>query len=128
MVSNIIGNRIKKCREGVGLTQVQLAKKLGVSPSVISGAESKRGCSKNLAIKLSQFFNKPLDFFINKSEEQFIKEKKLFETTEMVLDKLYEENILNNIDTLDDETKALIEKSFWFDVKLFIEKKDRANF
>ena len=127
MVSNIIGNRIKKCREGVGLTQVQLAKKLGVSPSVISGAESKRGCSKNLAIKLSQFFNKPLDFFINKSEEQFIKEKKLFETTEMVLDKLYEENILNNIDTLDDETKALIEKSFWFDVKLFIEKKDRAR-
>ena len=127
MVSNIIGNRIKKCREGVGLTQVQLAKKLGVSPSVISGAESKRGCSKNLAIKLSQFFNKPLDFFINKSEEQFIKEKKLFETTEMVLEKLYEENILNNIDTLDDETKALIEKSFWFDVKLFIEKKDRAR-
>ena len=61
MVSNIIGNRIKKCREGVGLTQVQLAKKLGVSASVISGAESKRGCSKNLAIKLSQFFNKPLD-------------------------------------------------------------------
>ena len=127
MVSNIIGNRIKKCRESVGLTQVQLAKKLGVSASVVSGAESKRGCSKNLAIKLSQFFNKPLDFFINKSEEQFIKEKKLFETTEMVLDKLYEENILNNIDTLDDETKALIEKSFWFDVKLFIEKKDRSR-
>lgn len=127
MENNIIGNRIKKCRESVGLTQVQLAKKLGVSASVVSGAESKRGCSKNLAIKLSQFFNKPLDFFINKSEEQFIKEKKLFETTEMVLDKLYEENILNNIDTLDDETKALIEKSFWFDVKLFIEKKDRAR-
>lgn len=127
MVSNIIGNRIKKCREGVGLTQVQLAKKLGVSPSVISGAESKRGCSKNLAIKLSQFFNKPLDFFINKSEEQFIKEKKLFETTEMVLDKLYEENIFNDIDTLDDETKALIEKSFWFDVKLFIEKKRQGE-
>ena len=127
MVSNIIGNRIKKCREGVGLTQVQLAKKLGVSPSVISGAESKRGCSKNLAIKLSQFFNKRLDFFINKSEEQFIKEKKLFETTEMVLDKLYEENIFNDIDTLDDETKALIEKSFWFDVKLFIEKKRQGE-
>ena len=127
MVSNIIGNRIKKCREGVGLTQVQLAKKLGVSPSVISGAESKRGCSKNLAIKLSQFFNKPLDFFINKSEEQFIKEKKLFETTEMVLNKLYEENIFNDIDTLDDETKALIEKSFWFDVKLFIEKKRQGE-
>ena len=127
MVSNIIGNRIKKCREGVGLTQVQLAKKLGVSPSVISGAESKRGCSKNLAIKLSQFFNKPLDFFINKSEEQFIKEKKLFETTEMVLDKLYEENIFHDIDKLDDETKALIEKSFWFDVKLFIEKKRQGE-
>ena len=127
MVSNIIGNRIKRCRESIGLTQVQLAKKLGVSASVVSGAESKRGCSKNLAIKLSQFFNKPLDFFINKSEEQFIKDKRLFETTEMVLDKLYEENILNNIDTLDDETKALIEKSFWFDVKLFIEKKDRAR-
>ena len=127
MVSNIIGNRIKKCREGVGLTQVQLAKKLGVSPSVISGAESKRGCSKNLAIKLSQFFNKPLDFFINKSEEQFIKEKKLFETTEMVLDKLYAENILKDIDKLDDETKALIEKSFWFDVKLFIEKKRQGE-
>ena len=127
MVSNIIGNRIKKCREGVGLTQVQLAKKLGVSPSVISGAESKRGCSKNLAIKLSQFFNKPLDFFINKSEEQFIKEKKLFETTEMVLEKLYEENILKDIDKLDDETEALIEKSFWFDVKLFIEKKRQGE-
>ena len=127
MVSNIIGNRIKKCREGVGLTQVQLAKKLGVSPSVISGAESKRGCSKNLAINLSQFFNKPLDFFINKSEEQFIKEKKLFETTELVLDKLYEENIFTDIDTLDDETKALIEKSFWFDVKLFIEKKRQGE-
>ena len=126
MVSNIIGNRIKKCRESVGLTQVQLAKKLGVSASVISGAESKRGCSKNLAIKLSQFFNKPLDFFINKSEEQFIKEKKLFETTEMVLEKLYEENILKDIDKLDDETKALIEKSFWFDVKLFIEKKRQS--
>ena len=126
MVSNIIGNRIKKCRESVGLTQVQLAKKLGVSASVISGAESKRGCSKNLAIKLSQFFNKPLDFFINKSEEQFIKDKRLFETTEMVLEKLYEENILKDIDKLDDETKALIEKSFWFDVKLFIEKKRQS--
>ena len=126
MENNIIGNRIKRCRESIGLTQVQLAKKLGVSASVVSGAESKRGCSKNLAIKLSQFFNKPLDFFINKSEEQFIKDKKLFETTEMVLGKLYEENILKDIDKLDDETKALIEKSFWFDVKLFIEKKRQS--
>lgn len=62
-LDNSITERLKNARNAKGLTQVQLAKKLGVAKSVIAGAETKRGISKSLAVKLADFFNTDIDYW-----------------------------------------------------------------
>lgn len=128
MDNNILANRLKNMRKERKITQIELAEQLGVAKSVIAGAETKRGISKNLATKLAEFFNTDIDYWINEdSEKDFIKEVELFETTKTVVERLVEENILTseNLDSMDDDIKELIMQSIKFDIKVALKKKEQ---
>ena len=125
MDNNVLAERLKNKRKEFKLTQKELAKKLEVAPSVISGAETKRGISKSLASKLSNFFKTDVNYWINENaEEEFVKNVSLFETTINVLHAFIREDILidGNIDKLDAESKELLMQAFKFDTKVFWKK------
>lgn len=125
MDNNVLAERLKNKRKEFKLTQKELAKKLEVAPSVISGAETKRGISKSLASKLSDFFKTDIDYWINENaEEEFVKNVSLFETTINVLRAFIRENLLidGNIEKLDTESKELLMQAFKFDTKVFWKK------
>lgn len=127
MNNKVISERLKKMRKEKGLTQKELAKKLGVALSVISGAETKTGVSKSLAMKLSNFFNTSLDYWINENAElEFIQNHDMFETTRNVVERLIKENIIssNNIDNVDKEVLDLINTSILFDIKVELKKRE----
>ena len=59
------GDRLKELRKEYGLTQQQLAEKLGVSKSVVSFYELKdRAPSPDIVIKLSYIFNTTTDYML----------------------------------------------------------------
>lgn len=65
------GNKLKQLRKDAGLTQVQLANKLGLTKSVISFYElQERAPSPDVLIQLAQIFHVSTDFLlgIEKSE------------------------------------------------------------
>lgn len=127
MNNKVISERLKKMRKEKGLTQKELAKRLGVALSVISGAETKTGVSKSLAMKLSNFFNTSLDYWINENAElEFIQNHDMFETTRNVVERLIKENIIssNNIDNVDKEVLDLINTSILFDIKVELKKRE----
>lgn len=69
MKSNF-NERIKELRNEKGLGQVELAKEVGVSKSVISMWENGlREPSMNSLIKLSVFFNVSIDYLVGLKEE-----------------------------------------------------------
>lgn len=63
-------NTIKVERAILGITQDELAKKIGVSRQTINSIEANRYVpSTVLALKLSQVFNKPINDFCSLTEE-----------------------------------------------------------
>jgi transcriptional regulator with XRE-family HTH domain len=59
------GERIRQLRNKHGYTQEALAKKLGIDRSLLSHIEAgKRGCSVDLLVQLSEFFNVTLDLLV----------------------------------------------------------------
>lgn len=95
---SITGDRIKDLRKQQGLTQMQLAEKLGCAVSVIGGAESgKRGISKKLASKLANFFETNIDYwFDDNAELEFIKNSKEFEHTSLIIKSLINNKTINS--------------------------------
>ena len=65
MVFREIGKRIQLAREEKGLTQEELAVKLGCTQSALSNYElGKRRLYLNLLNEIAQILGKPLDYFI----------------------------------------------------------------
>ena len=62
----VIGDRIKKVRDELKLTQNEFATKLGISRSNLSDMENGRNKAENINIlkKLSEISNKSIDYFI----------------------------------------------------------------
>ncbi|NRW91916.1 transcriptional regulator with XRE-family HTH domain [Clostridium beijerinckii] len=140
MDNNILADRLKSKRKELGLTQKDLAQNLNVALSVIAGAETKRGISKNLATKLAEYFKTDINYWINENaESDFIRESILFETTNTVLKGLIDSKKLtsDNVDNLlgdkklDDDTeeelRKLILRSFRFEVKLMLKRMNRKK-
>ena len=70
MVFREIGKRIQQAREESGLTQVELAVRLGCTQSALSNYElGKRRLHLNLLNEIAQVLNKPLDYFIESLAE-----------------------------------------------------------
>lgn len=65
MVFREIGWRIQRAREENGLTQEELAARLGCTQSALSNYElGKRRLYLNLLNQIAQVLNKPLDYFM----------------------------------------------------------------
>ncbi|OOM17154.1 helix-turn-helix protein [Clostridium saccharobutylicum] len=130
MNNNILADRLKNMRKENGITQIELAKRLGVAKSVIAGAETKRGISKNLASKLAEFFETDIEYWINENaDKEFIKEMPFLETTKNVMQRLINEKVLT-LDTLDliendEDINKLILQSLKFDAKIALKKKEQ---
>lgn len=124
MNNKVIAKRLKACRKERGLTQVQLASYLNCAVSVIGGAETNRGISKQLAIKLSNFFNKPLDFFLLNDDTNFVKYYETLETTKLCAERLIETNIINsnNVNNLSNDIMDLLKNALQFDLSIMIKK------
>ncbi len=95
-MSNILGKRIQQARKEFGLTQTQLAYRMGISPQSISAFESGRIVPERKYLeKIAQFTHKPLFFFTGeKAAEALAKvESMLTELAELkkILEKIVEE-------------------------------------
>ena len=126
MTNNKLGKRLKATRVENKLTQTQLATNIGVTLSVIAGAETKRGISKSLASKLAEYFKTDINFWINEdAENEFIEQHELLETTKLVVQRLIDEELLtnDNIESMDKDIYDLIFQSFKFDIKVALKKK-----
>lgn len=65
----MLSTRIMLLRRAVGLSQLQLAQKLSISPSALGMYEqSRRTPSLGLLISMSQIFNVSLDYLITGTE------------------------------------------------------------
>lgn len=66
MVFREIGLRIQRAREELGLTQEELAARMGCTQSALSNYElGKRRLYLNLLNEIAQILNKPLDYFLD---------------------------------------------------------------
>jgi transcriptional regulator with XRE-family HTH domain len=64
MAKNVLGKKIKQARQEFGLTQSDLAYRVGISAQLISAFETGRIFpEKNYIEKIAQFTHKPLYFF-----------------------------------------------------------------
>lgn len=65
MVFREIGEKIQKAREEIGLTQEELATRLGCTQSALSNYElGKRRLYLNVLRQIAQILNKPLNYFM----------------------------------------------------------------
>ena len=67
----LMGSRIKKLRKDSGMSQEELAGKLGISRSYFSKIENdQRGLSIDIMQKICRIFNISMDEFFNNEEEK----------------------------------------------------------
>ena len=83
------GERIRQLRNEHGYTQEALAKKLGIDRSLLSHIEAgKRGCSVDLLVQLSEFFNVTLDLLVLGRGQESVDKTALKEEIAQLMDHL----------------------------------------
>ena len=83
------GERIRQLRIEHGYTQEALAKKLGIDRSLLSHIEAgKRGCSVDLLVQLSEFFNVTLDLLVLGRGQESVDKTALKEEIAQLMDHL----------------------------------------
>lgn len=75
--NNVVGERIREMRNGLGYTQVQLGEKIGVDRSSIANYETgKASPPMDIALKMADVFNCTTDYLIGRIEyNNFIDDK-----------------------------------------------------
>lgn len=64
-----VGNRLRECRLSLGLTQTQIAQKLGVAQPVYSRFENGQfECTYEQLIMLSNIFDTSIDYLLGKCD------------------------------------------------------------
>lgn len=129
MTNKIISDRLKKARLEKNLTQKELADNLDVALSVIAGAETKRGISKTLAIKLAKFFKTDEGYWLNpNAEKEFIKNSKGLETLEEVFIRLIKEDLIQKADDINKkEIRELVNQAERLELEILLRKEKGTN-
>ncbi|MGG1638260.1 LexA family protein [Paenibacillus sp. NRS-1760] len=71
--NNVVGERIKELRNGIGYTQIQLGEKVGVNRTSIANYETgKASPPLDIAIKLVSVFNCSADYLLGNTEDKFV--------------------------------------------------------
>ena len=117
--------KLKQFREELDITQVELAKKIGVSLSSIADSESgKRPLSKKTAIKLAEYSKMPVDYWITEDVEYYnIRED--FKMLKETIATLKEKGHISNGEC-DQVARQLLLKAIEMDVK-FLEMKETGK-
>ncbi|MFR1378422.1 MAG: helix-turn-helix domain-containing protein [Clostridium neonatale] len=99
----MLGDKIKKLRKAIGMTQQELANTIGVKRSTIGMLESnKQGTSNDTLIKLAKILNTTIDYLLSDDEEMEC-------TKEIKKERDYSLTIKEQED-IDDEAKKIIEE------------------
>lgn len=128
----IIGQKIARLRERKGLSQPELADKLGVSQSTVAMWESgKRNISNKDLAKLSDFFNVSIDYLFGKNQTPIWATKK--DTLELrnFIDENSEGGMTFDGEDLTKEEKEKVEiamtQIFWEKLKRIKAKEAKKN-
>lgn len=65
-----VGKRIREAREQVGLTQAELADKLGVGQAAVSYIERQEWAQKSVLERYAQALGKPASFFLQEDQQE----------------------------------------------------------
>lgn len=85
------GERIRQLRIQSGCTQEKLAKELNIDRSLLSHVEAgKRGCSVDLFVRLSNYFNVSLDLLILGKDQPVQDQQRLKADIAELIDRLEE--------------------------------------
>lgn len=104
----MISTRLKSLREDADLSQKELAKSLGVSPSTIGMYESKkRTPDSEMLARICDFFNITVDYLLGRSNIKNPQCSTYKKTEQHLTDD--EKNILNLYKKLNDKDKAKVE-------------------
>lgn len=116
----MLGDKVKKIRKSLGITQKELAETIGVSQSTIGMIEGNRqGASNDTLLKLSIALNTTVDELLSDSSiENEIKlskraEKDIEKTLKATLEDLSnsEDGLMFSGEPIDDETRELLKIS-----------------
>lgn len=120
------GDILKELRQSSGLTQNELAKKLGVSDSTIRMIElGQRKGSNKVVTKIADYFNVSLDYLNGRTNKTSDNEK-----TKMIdefLNDLIDEGIIKDIKDIDNETSEMILNAVKAQISLKLKKKAKIN-
>ncbi|MBZ4687319.1 MAG: Helix-turn-helix domain protein [Clostridiales bacterium] len=101
---NIIANRIKELRKSKNLTQIELAKQIGMSRAALSLYEiGKREPDSKTINKLADFFNVSTDYLLGRTDDPSPKIKG--PTDQEILEIMKKEGIMFDGTPLDEEDK-----------------------
>ena len=97
--NQVMGNKLRNLRKDRGLSQIELARKMGVSASYLNLIEhNQRNLTVPLLLRISETLNVSLQVFSPKQEGQ-----KIAELTELLKDPMYE-----NLDLSENDVSELI--------------------
>jgi transcriptional regulator with XRE-family HTH domain len=67
----LLSQRIKELRKEMGLTQLELSERIGVSPSTVGGYEQGvREPDRTMAIKMADLFGCSLDYLMGRTDKR----------------------------------------------------------
>ena len=122
-----IGNKLKSLRKEEGLTQKDLALKLGTVQSVIGDMEyDRRPPSKLLAQKLAAYFKTTIEYWLNEDAvNNYAKTRDDLASTRQVIEMLKNKNmIINGIPN--DKAWTFIKRSMLIDLE-FMDMEDEKK-
>ena len=101
----MLGDKIKKLRESMKITQQELANQLDISQSTIGMIEgNKRPAGRKTLVKLADFFNLSIDYLLGENTEESKiytnKNENLTEKEKLDIEK-EAQKMIDNIDRLD---------------------------
>ena len=101
----MFGKKLKFLRKKVKITQANLAKKLGISPSTVGMYEQgRREPESKMLVKIAEFFNVSVDYLVDSK-----KRKKYFKNVDEIADEI--EFILRNKEYLNNKKSSISDET-----------------
>jgi len=140
MITDLIGNRIRKYREDFNLSQEDLAKMINITRPSISNWENGKGePSSSQLYKLSEIFKTSMDEILGKSANK--KSVVVVDTSALIkrplligeLDNYFDEVIISDIviselNNIKDKKNSSAKQKAWLVMKSINDDKDKINF
>lgn len=117
----MLKNKLKEVRKELGLTQEQLAKRLGVSRSYIGDIETGRleGTNVKLLSKLADISGYSIEYFLGKEDQV-----KQYDILDSAIDMLIDKGLIDKEgNVIDDTAKNILFEILKKEIKLKLENK-----